>query len=557
MVLALVAAVALTGVSLLVPPLTGAAVDAARVGDRDKLVWVAVALLVVGVIEATIAFIRRYTAAVFSIRVERDLRERLYAHLQRLPLDVHDRWSSGQLLSRLMSDLSAIRRFIGFGAVFFVVNALQLVAIAVIMATIHLGLTAVTVLITIPTAWSTMVFRRRYHLVSRVVQDEQGNLATEVEESASGIRIIKAFGRGPHVISRFEKQAGRLRSASLDAVQLRAFFWSLLQLLPGLNLVAVVAIGGHAVATKALTAGELTTFVSYLLMMSWPILSTGWILAMAEEASTAAERVLDVLATEPAIADAADAVPLAGGDGRVLFEDVWFRYPGSEAWVLQGVDLEVRAGETLAVVGSTGCGKTSLGLLVPRLYDVTRGRVLVGGTDVRDLTLSSLREHVGVAFEDPTLFSLSVADNLRLGRPAASDDELRDALQVANAAFVFDLPDGLDTRIGEQGLALSGGQRQRLALARAILGRPDVLVLDDPLSAVDVETEVLIEAALRRVLEGVTAILVAHRPTTVELADRVAWLADGRIVATGSHQELLGHAGYRALLATEHEDVAS
>jgi ATP-binding cassette subfamily B protein len=550
-------ALAMIAVGLVVPPLTGAAVDAARAGDTGRVELLAAALLGAGAIEAVLAFVRRYSAALFSIRIERDLRERLYAHLQRLPLDVHDRWHSGQLLSRLMSDLSTIRRFLGFGAVFLVVNALQFVAVIVLMARLHVGLTALTTVIAVPTAWATASFRRKYKRVSRLVQDEQCDLATEVEEAAAGIRIIKAFGRGPHVSQRFEAQAERLRQASLGAVRMRAVFWTLLKVLPNLNLVAVVGIGAAAIVSGGMTPGELTTFISYLLMLGWPIQSVGWILAMAEEATTAAQRVLELLDTPVAIADAPDAAALDAGGGSVSFDGVWFRYPGSEKWILQGADLEVAPGETMALVGATGCGKSTLAMLVARLYDVDRGEVRVNGTDVRRVTLASLRSQVGMAFEDPTLFSMSVVDNLRLGRADADDDELRDALTVAGALFAYDLPDGLDTRIGEHGLALSGGQRQRIALARAIIGRPAVLVLDDPLSAVDVHTESLIEAALRRALAHVTAVVVAHRPTTVELADRVAWLEDGTVVAIGTHDELLVHAGYRRLLLGDPEAVAS
>jgi ATP-binding cassette subfamily B protein len=553
MVLAFVSALAMAGVALAVPPLTGAAVDAVRAGDMHRVQVLAALLVAVGVVEAVISFARRYTAAVFSVRIERDLRQRLYAHLQRLSLDVHDGWQSGQLLSRLMGDLSTIRRFLGFGAVFLVVNTIQFLAVIVLMSQLHLGLSALTIAISVPTAWATARFRHRYKRVARKVQDQQGDLATSVEEAAAGIRVIKAFGRGPEVIGRFDTQADRLRDASLEAVGVRAVFWTLLKALPNLNLIAVAGIGAAAIASRDLSAGELTTFISYLLMLGFPIQSIGWILAMAEEATTASTRVLELLDTPPVVTDKPGAAELRVDDSTLAFNDVWFRYPSSEAWVLAGVDLELRAGETMALVGATGCGKTTLALLASRLYDVTEGAVLIGGQDVRDVTLESLRRHVGMAFEDPTLFSLSVADNLRLGSADATDDELSDALGTAGAAFAHELPAGLDTRIGEQGLALSGGQRQRLALARAIVGKPALLVLDDPLSAVDVHTESVIEAALRRALVGVTALVVAHRPTTVELADRVAWLDQGRIRAVGTHLELLADPDYRRLLASDAE----
>ncbi|HET8658287.1 MAG TPA: ABC transporter ATP-binding protein, partial [Micromonosporaceae bacterium] len=305
-----------------------------------------------------------------------------------------------------------------------------------------------------------------------------------------------------------------------------------------------------------LTLGGLVAFVSLQLMLIWPIDSLGWIIANGQEAMTAADRIYEVFDTEPSIADRPGAVRVAPREviGQVRFEGVAFTYPDTAAPVLRHIDLDVRPGETVAIVGVTGSGKTTLVSLVPRLYDVTAGRITIDGRDVRDIQLDSLRQVVGVAFEEPTLFSMSVRENLTLGRADASDEEIAEALAVAQAEFVYDLPWGLDTRVGEQGLSLSGGQRQRLALARAVLGRPKVLVLDDPLSSLDVHTEALVEEALSRVLHGTTALLVVHRPSTVALADRVALLQDGEIVAVGTHSELLATVpAYRAALSQEAE----
>jgi ATP-binding cassette subfamily B protein len=331
------------------------------------------------------------------------------------------------------------------------------------------------------------------------------------------------------------------------------WFWALLEGVPQLVLAAVTGGGVLAVAHGALSVGQLVAFVGLYLRLIWPIISLGWLLAVLQEAASASRRIFEVLDARPTIVDPRSPVPAESGTS-LRFDGVRFRYDGADEEVLRGVDLDIRPGETMALVGAVGSGKTTLTALVPRLYDVTGGRVLLGGVDVRDLTLDQLRHAVTTAFEDATLFSASVRENLALGRAGITERDVTEAVEVAQADFVYDLPYGLDTRIGEQGLSLSGGQRQRLALARAVLGRPRVLVLDDPLSALDVHTEALVEAALRRVLSTTTALIVAHRPSTVLLADRVAMLADGRIAAVGTHHELLETVpAYRELLAQSSE----
>jgi ATP-binding cassette subfamily B protein len=387
--------------------------------------------------------------------------------------------------------------------------------------------------------------------VARKVQDQQGDLATYIEESAVGVRTIRSFGRAGYVGTAFRSQAAFLHDTAVEKAGVVSRFWSTFDLIPSLTLSLVLLLGARSVDAGHMTLGQLVAFVTLMLTLSWPIDSLGFILANGQEAMTAADRIYEVLDSRSDVLDG--ALGTSEGPGALSLQGVGFTYPGATVPVLHGIDLDVRPGETMALVGVTGSGKTTLTALVPRLYDVTAGRILLDGVDVRDLRLSTLRTRVATAFEEPTLFSASVRENITLGRPDASEEDVLEAIEVAQASFVHDLPWGLDTRIGEQGLSLSGGQRQRLALARAVLGRPDVLVLDDPLSALDVRTEALVEEALHRVLQGTTALLVVHRPSTIALADRVAFLQDGTLVAVGSHAELLQIPAYRAVLSADAE----
>lgn len=533
--------------------------------NRGALLQLSLLALVLGVSETILAFLRRWTQESAVFGMERDLRDAIYRHLQSLPPSFHDGWLSGQLLSRAVSDLSTIRRFSGFGFTFLIVNIATFIAICGVLLHLDLSLGLVVCACLLPLTWICRRFQRVYSTVSRRVQDQQGDLTTTVEEAATGVRVIKAFGRRRLVAERFDTDATAVRSTQLEKVRLRAGLIRLLDVLPNATLGLVLLVGAHAVGTGRLSVGSLVAFITLTLQLVWPVQSLGFILASAQEAGTACQRVYEVLDTVPGIrspeqgeptattARATPRVPQArrsdGSATGVRFEDVEYRYPQAARPVLSGVTLDVRPGETLALVGASGSGKTTLAMLVPRLADATRGRVVVGDRDVRDVPLTELRTTVATAFEEPILFSASVRENVTLGRPEATDDDVDAALALAQAGFAYDLPWGLDTRVGEQGMSLSGGQRQRLALARAVLGRPQVLVLDDPLSALDVETEALVEEALRRVLSTTTAIVVVHRPSTVALADRVALLHEGRVAAVGTHRELLAeHPVYADLM---------
>jgi ATP-binding cassette subfamily B protein len=545
MVAALLAAV----VALVIPAVLQLLVDGPLSSGDTAQVWPAFAVvLVLGVVEAGMIAARRRLVLTPSTHVEATMRNALYAKLQDLPVAFHDRWQSGQLLSRSVSDLSLIRRWLAFGVVLLVVNLLTIVVGFVVLFFYSWVLALIFVVASIPVFVVSLAFENRYSVVARRSQDQVGDLATSVEESVHGIRVLKAFGRGKHSLREFAKRADDLRGTEIEKAKAISQLWLWLLLVPDVAFALCLLGGIWLAADGQLTVGQLFAFFATATVLRWPVESIGFLLSMTFDTRTAVDRFFEVMDSENTVTDPEHPVTIDQPRGRLEFEATHFRYQDSPAQfddLVNGVDLVVEPGETMALVGLTGSGKTTLLALVPRLYDVTGGRVLLDGVDVRDLTRSELRRHIGMAFEDATLFSASVRDNVLLGRPDLADDPaesdrvLREALDIAQAQFVDELPDGVDTRVGEEGLSLSGGQRQRLALARAIAARPAVLVLDDPLSALDVDTEARVEAGLRRVLASTTSLIVAHRPSTVTLADRVALLENGVVTAVGTHSDLL------------------
>ncbi|WP_327680817.1 ABC transporter ATP-binding protein [Kitasatospora sp. NBC_00458] len=558
---------------LLVPIVLGRIVDGPIAEhDLDGLWPLVGLLLLLGLTEAALFYTRRVVLARPLAGVETAMRGDLFAKLQRLPVSFHDRWGSGQLLSRATSDMYTMRLFLAFPLVFLIVNTVTFLAGTALMFTQEWRLALIALVPVVPLFLLTRRFESGYSGAARLAQDQNGDLATVVEESVLGIRILKAFGRHRSMAERFREHSRDLRRTELKKAGLLANLWALIVGLPELALGCALAAGSYLVAHDELSAGTLVAFLSTALALRWPVESLGWLLAYANEAATATDRFFEVLdepeadaapaatAAAPTTADLARTTPTAdlakasGPDG-IRLTGVRFRYPDAPADtpdLLRGVDLHIRSGETMALVGATGSGKTTLTALLPRLYDATGGTITLDGRDIRELDRTRLRELVAVAFEEPTLFSATVRENVLMGAPGAGDDRLHTALATAQAGFVEKLPEGVGTEVGEQGLSLSGGQRQRLALARAVVGDPAFLVLDDPLSALDVHTEALVERALRQVLGSTTALVVAHRPSTVMLADRVAVLADGRIEAVGTHQELLHRsARYRELMSGE------
>jgi ATP-binding cassette subfamily B protein len=549
----IVVAIVSLGATVAIPLMTKAVIDGpVRHQDQRGLWVVGSAAMAIGVSEALLWFIRRWLVARATLGVEADIRKDLYARLQILPMSFHGQWQSGQLLSRIMNDLNTIRRLLSFGLVFLMLNVLQIAIVTAILLAMYWPLGVVVLVSIAPITLIVLHFERRFTKLSRLAQDQAGHVATHVEESALGLRAVKSFGREDYVYERFDEQASMLYDTQIQKVAVSAKFWTLLEVIPNLTLIVVLGFGAYAAGHGLVTLGTLVAFITMMLSLVWPIASLGFLLSMTQESMTAANRIAEIFDAPREIIDGRGSDVPRGG--RLELIDVGFRFPDADTPALRHLNLTVEPGETLALVGATGAGKSALVALLPRLYDVTEGSIRIDGTDIRDLSLSALRTVVATAFEDPTLFSMSVAENLRLGRPDATDDDLAQAIDIAAAQFVYDLPYGLQTRIGEQGMSLSGGQRQRLSLARAILSAPRILVLDDTLSALDVHTEAAVTEALQRVLAGVTGVVVAHRASTVLLADKVALLDGGTITHIGTHAELLATVPrYRYLLAADDE----
>ncbi len=583
MIVMMAAALGAVAAAIAIPLLTKVVIDGAIAhGYKGLLIPLGLAAAALGAAEGLLNMLRRWIQASSVAEIEKAIRDDLYLHLQRLPVSFHDEWQSGQLLSRATTDLSTIRRFAGFGLIFMVTNTMTFIAVIALLIHLNWWLGLITGAVFVPVVPICLRFEKRYRVLSRRVQDQQGDLATLVEEAATGVRVLKALGRGPLAAARHDAQAVDIYRTQVAKAGLLGSFWALLDLVPNAVIGIVIVLGALAVSHGSLTIGGLVAFITLALQLVWPVEALGYIIASGQEAGTAAQRVLEIFDTQPDITDhqperavvhvlqPAEAskgglggrVPprrgVTGGwspggkKGHLVFDHVSFTYPGATEPVLRDVVLDLPPGQTVVLTGATGSGKSTLLQLVPRLADATTGAILLDGTDIRDLPLERLRTAVGCAFEDATLFSASVRENVAFGAPDADEDAIEAALTAAQARFAFDLPWGLDTRIGEQGMALSGGQRQRIALARAILAKPDVLILDDPLSALDVHTEERVTQALHRILADATALVVAHRPSTVALADTVALLSGGVITARGSHRQLLASSPeYAALMAVE------
>src|SRR5829696_8515435 len=526
------------GTGVLIPFLVGQTVDEIR-GDGADLTPLALAVVAAGVLRLAFSVSRRIVAGQVSLGVEYDLRNRMYQHLHSLELSFFDSQQTGQLMSRATVDLQSVRFFLGYGLIFILQSALTIVIAATVMIVLDPWLALVSLAPMPFVIWVSFRYGRRNRPASQEVQQRIAELTAEAEENIGGVRVVKAFAQEDRQLRRFDRATKRVFEQSMVSTRLRAFYSPFIGFLPQLGLAALLFVGGKQVIDGELSEGDFVAFYGYVLMLTSPVRMLGMALGMAQRAVASGERVFQLLDRAPRLTAVPDAPPLPAGGGRVELRDVTFAYDGQEP-VLRGVDIEVEPGQTVAIVGPTGSGKTSLVMLIPRLYDVNAGAVLVDGADVRSVDPSSLRREVAVVSDDAFLFSASLRDNIAYARPEASDDEVvAAAVRAGLEGLLDDLPDGLDTLVGERGLTLSGGQRQRVAIARALLAEPRILILDDATSSVDATTESQIKSALAEVMEGRTTFVIAHRLSTIALADEIVVLEDGEVAARGTHHELL------------------
>src|SRR5215218_3360655 len=536
---AALAAVAMV-MTVAIPWLSGRAIDRVRDGDKSGLMALGIAVLGAGVLRLALTVVRRLVAGRVSLGVELDLRNRMYEHLLSLELGFFDRQQTGQLMSRATVDLQSVRFFLGYGLIFMLQSALTIVLAAAAMIAVQPGLAAVS-LIPVPiVVFVAARYGRRSRPALQELQQRIGELTADVEENIGGVRVVKSFAREDRQLDRFRGRVGRVFDQAMVSTRLQAFYNPFIGFLPQAGLAAILFYGGRQVIDGRLTIGEFSAFYAYLLMLLSPMRTLGISLGLAQRATAAGARIYQILDREPQIVSPPGAPALPPGNGHVELRGVTLEYEGAGRPSVRDVDLDVPAGTTVALVGATGSGKTTLVQLIPRLYDVTEGAVLVDGADVRTVDVRSLRAAVAVVDDDPFLFSATLAENIAYARADAGAEEIERAARRAQAHdFIARLPDGYDTRVGERGLTLSGGQRQRIAIARAFLADPRILVLDDATSSVDASTEQEIKTALREVMEGRTTFVIAHRLSTIALADEIVVLQDGELIAHGTHDELL------------------
>jgi ABC-type multidrug transport system fused ATPase/permease subunit len=537
-------ALVFTAFSLLIPILVQRTIDnAIDGGDESLLVPYLAAIVVVAILRFGINFTRRYATARIGVTVEARLRAKLYDAYLRFPRAFYDRHATGEVISRATNDIYPVRYFIGWGVVQAIQSILMLAGAAIVLVSVNAKLALVAALCMPPIGILTYLFAHRVFPISREVQRKKGHLTEASDEVVVGIEMVQAFGREDDVRDRFSERAEAVREETMRQASVEARFLPGLIFLPTLGIAAVLFFGGQDAIAGNLTIGEFTLFVTLLLQLVWPLEALGWIINLGQRATAAASRSFAWLDGIESLPEPANPVPLPDGPLQVRFDDVHFAY-GTGSEVLSGIDLEVEPGEIVAVCGPTGAGKTSLLHLLPRFYDPTAGRVLLGGVNARDLSLAELRSAVAIVTQKPVLFSIPLRDNLLAARPDADWSEVLDACEAAGVAgFVPDLPDGYDTLIGERGVNLSGGQRQRVALARALVAGARILVLDDPMSAVDTETERHLVEHLRPAVAGRTVLISGQRLSTVLVADRAVVVRDGRIVEAGLPEDLIRAGG--------------
>ena len=528
------------GATVLIPFLTGQAINSISSHSKHDLVVWTLAIVAAGLGRLVLSVLRRLVAGNVSLGVEVDLRNALYGQLQRLELSFFDRQQTGQLMSRATVDLQAVRFFLGYGLIFIAQSLLSILLAAAAMFIINPGLAALS-LAPVP---FVVLIAWRYGKYSRpALQEAQQRIAeltADTEENISGVRVVKAFAQEERQLSRFGHSVKRVFDQQMTATKIQAKYTPMIGFLPNLGLAMILLFGGREVIDGSLSIGNFTAFYAYLLLLISPMRTLGYMLSAAQRATASGARIFEILDRAPRMTVPDDAPALPPGRGEVSFRDASLTFDGAPHAALRDIDLEIDGGATVALVGAMGSGKTALVSLIPRLYDVTQGSVQIDGADVRDLDPASLRHQVAVVTDDPFLFSASVHENIAYGRPDATRDQVEQAARAAQAdGFIRALPNGYDTLIGERGLTLSGGQRQRVAIARAVVADPRILILDDATSSVDASTEQEIKVALQSVMRGRTTLIVAHRLSTIALADEIVVLEDGSVAARGSHHELL------------------
>lgn len=547
-----------TAMDLSVPYITRHVIDfVLREGHHAWLPWLAAAVVGVAAVKGTFWFFQRYAMAYMSQRIIFDIRGELYAHLQALSFRFYDRAQTGQIMSRVAQDVELLRRFMGFGLLMIANQLLLFAAVLVYLFWIDPFLTAL-VLPALPLLGLVIVqFNRRVRPKYQEIQQRQAEITAILQENVTGVRVVRAFTAEPFEIEKFGRANWRYLEQNLEAMRERAFWFPLMSLATDLGTVLAIGVGGWRVISGAITLGALVAFLQLLGMLFFPLRQLGWLVNMASRAIAAATRVFDLLDERPEVAERPGARRLPTVRGEVVFERVRFRYSPDAPWALDDVSFRVEPGETIALLGTTGSGKSTVMHLIPRFYDVDEGRVLVDGHDVRDLKLADLRRHIGIVPQETFLFSASIAENIAYGRPGATREEIVAAAKAAQIHdFIMSLPQGYDTVVGERGVGLSGGQKQRVAIARALLLDPRILILDEATSSVDTKTEELIREALRRLMAGRTSFVVAHRASTVRLADRVLVLDQGRIVQMGTPAELEAQPGlFRDIVRLQEQDA--
>ena len=528
------------GATVLIPYLTGRAINAIRASQHHTLTVLAIVIVAAALARLVLSVLRRLVAGRVSLAVEYDMRTALYGHLQRLELGFFDHQQTGQLMSRATVDLQAVRFFLGYGLVFVAQSALTILLAAAAMFVIKPGLAAISLA---PVPFVILIayrYGRRSRPALQEVQQRLGELTAEAEENVSGVRVVKAFAREDRQLERFRDSVTRVFDQSVYATRLEARYTPMISFLPNLGLAAILLVGGHEVIDGSLNVGDFTAFYAYLLMLISPMQTLGYMLSATQRATASGARIFELLDRAPRITSSPDAPDLPPGAGRVELVHAGLTFEGATRPALRDANLVVEAGTTVALVGATGAGKTSLVSLLSRMYDATTGSVRIDGADVRSVGFESLRGAIATVNDDPFLFSATVHDNIAYAKPGASREAVEQAAERARAdEFIRELPDGYDTLVGERGLTLSGGQRQRIAIARAILADPRILILDDATSSVDASTEQQIKLALREVMAGRTTFVIAHRLSSIELADEIVVIEDGRISDVGTHEELL------------------